>query len=97
MTRLPGGADPADPRVHFFRFHRRRGVPPESNIFLYDEKRFVLVGRTLSINGNVLTITPVLLKKDTTYSVNIPAFSIKDLAGNEMAADKVFYFTTVKK
>jgi len=57
----------------------------------------VLVGRTLSINGNVLTITPVLLKKDTTYSVNIPAFSIKDLAGNEMAADKVFYFTTVKK
>ncbi len=72
-------------------------VPPGSNIFLYDEKRFVLVGRTLSINGNVLTITPELLRKDTIYSVNIPEFSIKDLAGNEMAADKVFYFTTVKK
>ncbi len=69
---------------------------PESNIFLYDEKRLLPVERTLSVNGNVLTVTPTELIKNTTYSLTIPGFSIKDQAGNEMATDKIFYFTTVK-
>ena len=58
----------------------------------------------LNVIGNVLTITPVGptgapkdLIKNTTYSLTIPVFSIKDMAGNEMATDKIFYFTTVKR
>lgn len=72
-------------------------VPPESNILLFDEKRLVPVDRTLSVNGNVLTITPLgALIKNATHSVTIPAFAVQDMAGNEMAIDKIFYFTTVR-
>jgi hypothetical protein len=78
-------------------------VPPESNIFLYDEKRLLPLDSRPIADGTILTITPVdstgtpvPLTKNTTYSVTIPAFSIKDSAGNGMAADKIFFFTTVK-
>lgn len=72
-------------------------IAPESNILLYDQKRFLPVGRTLSVNGNTLIVTPVGLTKNTSYSVTIPSFSIQDMDGNEMNADEIFFFTTVKK
>ena len=44
-----------------------------------------------------MTVSHPELLKNTTYSLNIPSFAVKDLAGNEMATDKIFFFTTIKR
>jgi len=75
-----------------------RIVPPDANIVLYDENRHLVVGKTMSVSGNILTISPSsALMRNTLYSVSIPVFSIQDMAGNDMAVDKVFFFTTGSK
>jgi YD repeat-containing protein len=54
-----------------------------------------VVNTTYSIAGKVLTINPVVsLNHSTAYAVYIPAGSVKDTAGNPLAADYVFTFTT---
>jgi methionine-rich copper-binding protein CopC len=48
-----------------------------------------------SIADNVLTITPsASLAYNTTYTVTIPAGAVQDLAGNALAEDYTFSFTT---
>jgi Leucine-rich repeat (LRR) protein len=49
-----------------------------------------------SINGGTLIINPNSeLKSNTTYTVKIPASSIKDLDGNSLKSDYTFTFTTL--
>ncbi|MEW6183577.1 MAG: Ig-like domain-containing protein [Bacillota bacterium] len=53
------------------------------------------VSATKGINGNILTIDPVAnLSYKTTYTVTVPAGAVKDMAGNALAADYTFSFTT---
>lgn len=53
----------------------------------------VAVGK--SIGGKVLTIVPSAgLAYGTTYTVTVPAGAVKDAAGNALAQDFVFRFTT---
>lgn len=50
---------------------------------------------TSNINAGVLTLTPQnALAYDTQYTVSIPAGAVEDTAGNELAADYNFSFTT---
>ncbi len=53
------------------------------------------VSISTSISGNVLTIDPVSdLAYSKTYTVTIPASAVKDLAGNDLASQYIFSFTT---
>jgi len=53
------------------------------------------VAFTKSISGKVLTIDPTGdLDYATAYTVNIPAGAVEDTAGNDLAADCAFGFTT---
>ena len=53
------------------------------------------VAATTLISGAMLTIVPVgRLGYSTTYTVDIPEASVKDIAGNDLAAGSSFNFTT---
>jgi hypothetical protein len=55
---------------------------------------------TLSTDGKTLTLDPsATLAKGTQYEVTIKGGTggVKDLAGNPLAADRVWSFTTAKK
>jgi methionine-rich copper-binding protein CopC len=53
------------------------------------------VGCSVSVSGNTLTIDPNAdLAYATRYTVTIPAVAVKDLAGNALAQDYTFSFTT---
>lgn len=50
----------------------------------------------LQMNGNVLTIDPSYnLQPGTKYTLELPAGSLLDYAGNKFLADKVYSFTTL--
>ncbi|KQW87758.1 hypothetical protein ASC94_24920 [Massilia sp. Root418] len=50
----------------------------------------------LQINGNVVTINPTAnLQASTKYTLEIPAGSLLDYAGNKFLADSVYNFTTL--
>ena len=52
----------------------------------------------VSINGNTVTINPGNdLKNSSTYSIAIPAGTIRDMAGNSYAGTSSYTFTTVAK
>lgn len=53
------------------------------------------VNATITLTGNTLTLDPVCdLVPATTYTVIIPAGSLKNIAGNNLAGDYTFSFTT---
>lgn len=70
--------------------------PNFSGIYLKNTVSGALVAMTKSINGNILTIQQTTTRKNNTlYKVYIPAGSVKDSAGNNLAADYTYNFTTI--
>ncbi|HEY5974437.1 MAG TPA: HYR domain-containing protein [Geobacteraceae bacterium] len=69
--------------------------PNFSGIVLKKGKNSVTA--TVTMSGNLVTITPVSpLNKGTIYTVTMPAGAVKDTAGNPSATATNFGFTTVK-
>jgi subtilisin family serine protease len=54
------------------------------------------VSLTKNLAGSTLTITPVMLKYSTSYTLTLPAGSVKDAAGNPLVNTTVMTFSTVE-
>jgi sugar lactone lactonase YvrE len=64
---------------------------------IYLKKGKNSVTATITISGNVVTITPASsLNKGTFYTVTVPAGAVRDAAGNLSAVATDFGFTTLK-